>query len=126
MDTWVNLSWTPANFAVSHNLYMGDNFDDVNNGAESTFQGNQTDTFIIAGFPGFPFPDGLVNGVTYYWRIDAINDTNPNSPLKGDVWSFTVVPKIAYSPDPPDKAEGVSVDPQLSWAPGFGAKLHTV
>jgi hypothetical protein len=126
MDTWANLSWTPANFAVSHDLYMGDNFDDVYNGAESTFQGNQTDTFIIAGFPGFLFPDGLVNGVTYYWRIDAINDTNPNSPLKGDIWSFTIVPKTAYSPDPADGAESVGVEDSLSWMAGFGAKLHHV
>ena len=126
MDTWVNLSWTPANFAVTNDVYIGDNFDDVNNGAESTFQGNQTDSFIVAGFPGFPFPDGLVNGVTYYWRIDGINDTNPNSPLKGDVWSFTVVPKIAYSPDPADGAESVGVDDSLSWTAGFGAKLHNV
>ena len=46
--------------------------------------------------------------------------------MKGDVWSFTVVPKTAYSPDPADEAESVSVNPQLSWVPGFGAKLHTV
>jgi hypothetical protein len=126
MDTWVNLSWTPANFAVTNDVYIGDNFDDVNNGAESTFQGNQAETFIVAGFPGFPFPDGLVNGVTYYWRIDGVNDTNPSSPLKGDVWSFTVVPKTAYSPDPADGAESVGVDDSLSWTAGFGAKLHHV
>ncbi len=126
MDTWVNLSWSPASFAVTNDVYIGDNFDDVNNGAESTFQSNQTDSFIVAGFPGFPFPDGLVNGETYYWRIDAINDTNPNSPLKGDVWSFTVVPKTAYSPDPEDGAESVGVNAELSWTPGFGAKLHHV
>ena len=126
MDTWVNLSWTPANFAVTNDVYIGDNFDDVNNGAESTFQGNQSETFIVAGFPGFPFPDGLVNGMTYYWRIDGINDTNPNSPLKGDVWSFTIVPKTAYSPDPADAAESVEVNASLTWTPGYGAKLHTV
>jgi len=126
MDTWLNLSWTPASFAVTNDVYIGDNFDDVNNGAESTFQGNQAETFIVAGFPGFPFPDGLVNGETYYWRIDAINDTNPNSPLKGDVWSFTVVPKTAYSPEPADGAESVGVDDSLSWTAGFGAKLHII
>ncbi len=126
MDTWVNLSWTPASFAVTNDVYIGDNFDDVNNGAESTFQGNQADSFIVVGFPGFPFPDGLINGETYYWRIDAINDTNPNSPLKGDVWSFTIVPETAYSPDPADAAESVGIDDSLSWTPGFGAKLHHV
>ncbi|MCP4612506.1 MAG: hypothetical protein GY845_27725 [Planctomycetes bacterium] len=126
MDTWANISWTPANFAVSSDVYLGDNFDDVKNGAESTFQGNQAESFIVAGFPGFPFPDGLVNGTTYYWRIDAINDTNPKSPLKGDVWSFTIEPKAAYSPNPANGAESVDIGGSLSWTAGFGAKLHHV
>jgi len=82
-DTWVSLSWQPGGFALSHDVYIGDNFDDVDAGAEGTFVGNQADTFIIAGFPGFPYPDGLVPGTTYYWRIDEVNDTEPNSPWKG-------------------------------------------
>jgi hypothetical protein len=126
LDTWANISWKPGGFAVSHDVYMGDNFDDVAAGAEGTFIGNQGDTFFVAGFPGFPFPDGLVPGTTYYWRIDEVNEAEPNSPWKGDVWSFGIPPKTAYFPDPADSAEGVSVSPQLSWTPGFGAKLHTV
>jgi len=125
-DTWVSLSWRAVNFAASHDVYLGDNFDDVSNGAESAFQGNQTDTFIVAGFPGFPFPDGLVPGTTYFWRIDEVNDAEPNSPWIGDVWSFSIPPKTAYFPDPADGAESVSVDGTLSFTPGFGAKLHTV
>ena len=125
LDTWVNISWSPGDFAVSHDVYIGDNFDDVNNGAESTFQGNQVDTFIVAGFPGFAIPDGLVPGTTYYWRIDEVNDTEPNSPWKGKIWSFAIAPKTAYEPVPADGAEAVNVDVQLSWTAGFGAKLHT-
>ncbi|MHC4587477.1 MAG: hypothetical protein ACYS3N_23370, partial [Planctomycetota bacterium] len=125
-DTWVNLSWRPGDLAVSHDVYIGDNFDDVNSGAESTFRGNQADTFIVAGFPGFPYPDGLSPGTTYYWRIDEVNETEPNSPWKGDIWNFSIPPKTAYFPEPADGAEGVSVDPKLSWTPGFGSKLHTV
>jgi hypothetical protein len=125
-DTWVNLSWKPGDFAVSHDVYIGDNFYDVDSGAEGTFQGNQTDTFIVVGFPGFAFPDGLIPGTTYYWRIDEVNEAEPNSPWKGDIWSFSVPPKTAYFPDPADEAEGVSVDPQLSWTGGYGSKLHTV
>ncbi len=125
-DTWVNLAWMPGTLAVSHDVYFGDNFDDVNDGAESTFQGNQTSTFLVAGFPGFAYPDGLVPGTTYYWRIDEVNDTDPNSPWKGDVWSFMIPPKTAYAPDPADGAELVAPDVQLSWTPGFGAILHTV
>ncbi len=125
-DTWLSLGWSPGDTAVSHDVYFGDNFDDVNDGTAETFQGNQTATFFIVGFPGFPYPDGLVPGTTYYWRIDEVNDTDPNSPWKGDVWSFTVPPKSAYNPNPPDGVKFVDPDVELSWTAGFGAKLHHV
>jgi hypothetical protein len=125
-DTWVNLSWTPGPMAVTHDLYLSEDFDAVNEGAESAFIGNQADTFIVVGFPGFPYPDGLVPGTTYYWRVDEINEAEPNSPWIGEVWSFSVPPKTSYFPDPADEAEGVSVNPGLKWTPGFGAKLHYV
>ncbi len=125
-DTWVNLSWKPGDSAVSHDVYLGDNFDAVNEGAEGTFIGDQADTFLVIGFPGFPYPDGLVPGTTYYWRIDEVNDTEPNSPWKGDIWSFMIPPKTAYAPDPANTAESIDLDADLSWTAGFGAKLHTV
>jgi|GEM_PF-5801549 len=126
-DTWVTLSWTPGSFAVSHDVYLGDNFDDVGDGVADTFRGNQTSTFYVAGFPGFAYPDGLVPGTTYYWRIDEVDDADPDSPWKGDVWSFSIPPKTAYSPDPADGTEIADVNaPILSWTAGFGAKLHTV
>ncbi len=125
-DTWVSMGWTSGDFAASHDVYVGDNFDDVNTGAEGTFQGNQTDTFFVVGFPGFTYPDGLVPGTTYYWRIDEVNDTEPNSPWKGKIWSFSVPPKTAYNPDPADGAAAVDPEGDLSWTAGFGAKLHTV
>jgi hypothetical protein len=125
-DTWVNVTWKPGGYAVSHDVYLGENFDDVNAGAEGTFQGNQASTSFIAGFPGFPYPDGLVPGTTYYWRINEVNDTEPNSPWKGPVWSFSIPPKTAYYPDPADGAEFVDTDVRLSWTGGFGTKLHYV
>jgi len=128
-DTWVSLSWRAGDFAVSHDVYLGDDFDGVNDGTRDSdvYRGNQTSTFYVAGFPGFAYPDGLIPGTTYNWRIDEVNDADPNSPWKGDVWSFSIPPKTAYHPDPADGAE--FVDPKnvtLSWTPGFGAKLHTV
>jgi len=125
-DSWVNLSWSPGRLAVSHDVYLGDNFDDVDAGAESTFQGNQAGTFIVVGFPGMPLPEGLFPGTTYYWRVDEVNDTEPNSPWKGDVWSFMVPPKTAYYPDPADSAELVDPDVKISWTAGFGAMLHYI
>ena len=127
-DVWVTLGWSPGDFAVSHDVYMGDNFEDVDSGTADTFRGNQTltTTFYIAGFPGYAYPDGLVPGTTYYWRIDEVNEADPNSPWKGDIWSFTVPPRTSYNPIPADGAEFVDPNSDLSWTPGFGAKLHTV
>ena len=125
-ETWVTLSWSPGDYAVSHDVYLGDNFDDVNDGVGDTFRGNQAGTLLVAGFPGYPYPNGLVPGTTYYWRIDEVNEAEPNSPWKGNVWSFTIPPKTAYIPVPADGAESVVLDVTLTWTPGFGAKLHTV
>jgi hypothetical protein len=125
-ETWVNLFWSPGDFAVSHNVYLGDSFDDVNDGLGDTFRGNQALTLLSAGFPGSHYPDGLVRGTTYYWRIDEVNDAEPNSPWKGPVWSFTIPPKTAYNPAPFDGAEFVELDVELSWTAGLDAALHTV
>ncbi len=124
--TWANLDWRAGDYAVSHDLYFGTGFDDVNDGAEGTFQGNQAGTSLIVGFPGFAYPDGLVPGTTYYWRIDEVNDTEPNSPWKGNIWSFAVPPKTAYAPIPAHGAKFVDTDTELNWTGGFGAKLHNV
>ncbi|MGB2864077.1 MAG: hypothetical protein WBC05_12175, partial [Sedimentisphaerales bacterium] len=127
-DTWVSLSWKPGDLAVSHDMYLGDNHSDVNEATRDSdvFRVNQTDTFLVAGFPGYPYPDGLVPGTTYYWRIDEVNEAEPNSPWKGDVWSFSIPPKTAYYPDPADGAEFVNLNVQLRWTAGFGTKLHYI
>ena len=124
--TWVTLSWRPGDFAVSHDVYLGDNFDDVNNGAAHTFLGNVASPMQIVGFAGFPFPDGLVPGTTYYWRVDEVNDADPNSPWKGDVWSFWIPSPSAYAPSPSDGAKYVDTELTLSWQPGHDAKLHNI
>ncbi|MFH1718232.1 MAG: LamG-like jellyroll fold domain-containing protein [Planctomycetota bacterium] len=125
-DTWVTLNWTAGAFAVSHDVYFSDNLSDVQNSAPEAFRGNQATAYLVVGFPGFPYPDGLVPGTTYYWRVDEVNDANPDSPWVGGIWRFTVPPKIAWRPMPPDKARLVDPDTDLSWSPGWGAKMHTV
>ncbi len=88
-DTWANLTWSAGDTAVSHDVYFGDNFADVDAGTGDTFQGNQTETFFVVGIPGFPYPYGLVAGTTYYWRIDEFDAVTTH---KGDVWRFTTMP----------------------------------
>ena len=124
--TWVSMSWKPGAYADSHNVYMGDNFEDVNDGTGDTFRGNQTNTDYAAGFSGYAFPEGLVPGTTYYWRIDEVNEADPDSPWKGKVWSFSIPPKTAYFPNPADDAELVDLNVKLKWTAGFGAILHYV
>ena len=128
-DTWVSLSWSPGDSAISNDVYLGENFDDVFDATHDSefYRGNQTSTFYMAGFPGFAYPDGLVPGTTYYWRIDEVNEAEPNSHWKGDVWSFSIPSKTAYSPDPADGTEVLDPDDvKLSWTAGYGAILHTV
>jgi len=124
VSIWTMLGWKPGPFAVSHDVYVGDNFDDVNNGTEDTFTGNHVTDTLIVGFPGYPVPGGLVPGTTYYWRVDEVNDANAASPWKGDIWSFSIQPYTAYNPSPADGAEFVDLETSLSWDGGYGAKLH--
>jgi len=125
-QTWANLSWEPGKAATSHDVYIGENYDDVLAGTGDTFQGNQSDVYLIVGFPGYPYPDGLVYGTTYYWRIDEVDELNPESPWVGDVWSFVVPSKSAFNPVPADGAKFIPMDTKLSWAGGFNSILHYV
>ncbi|MFZ2145869.1 MAG: hypothetical protein WAV28_01515, partial [Sedimentisphaerales bacterium] len=96
-DTWASLSWTPGETAATHDVYFSDNLADIEASAESAFLGNQPGAFFVIGFPGMPFPDGLVPGTTYFWRVDEI-EANGTTKHKGFVWSFTVPPKTSYKP----------------------------
>jgi len=125
-ETWANLKWGAGDYAVSHDLYFGTSFDDVNEGAEGTFVGNTASGFQVVGFPGFPAPDGLQFGTIYYWRVDEVNELHPDSPWKGEVWSFAVPPQKAYSPAPPDGARFLDPELTLGWMPAFGTKLNYV
>jgi len=124
-DTWVSLAWSPGDTAASHDVYLGESFDEVNEGTGDTFQGNRATDFYVIGFPGFPYPDGLVPGTTYYWRVDEV-EANGTTKHKGDVWSFSVPPMTAYNPSPSDNVKFVAPDATLSWIAGFGAKVHYV
>ena len=124
-DTWVSLAWRAGHTAVSHDVYFGENAADVEAGTGDTFQGNQGDAYLVVGFPGFPYPDGLIPGTTYYWRVDEV-EADGTTKHTGYVWSFTVPPKTAYDPVPAKGAESVDLNVVLSWTGGFGAKLHYI
>ncbi len=74
------LSWSPGEDALSHDMYLGVDFNDVNNATPDSnkYMGNyDVNTFN---------PSGLALDTTYYWRID---ERNRSGTSKGDVWRFT-------------------------------------
>jgi hypothetical protein len=117
-STWYMLSWTPGDLAISHQVYIGESFEDVNEGRVDPI--STSDSFLVIGF-GEPYPAGLTPGLTYYWRVDGMNDAEPGSPWKGSVWSFSVRPDTAWNPVPADGAKFVDPNTTLSWDPGVGA-----
>jgi hypothetical protein len=88
-ETWVNLSWNEGVMATSYDVYFGENFGDVQDGTAEVFRGSQTTTYFIVGFTGFPYPDGLVSGRTYFWRIDDVG-SDGTVIHKGKIWRFAV------------------------------------
>ena len=87
-QTWI-VSWSRGLRSVSYDVYFSDNYDDVNDGTAEAFRGNQTTTYLFVGFAGFPYPDGLVPGTTYFWRIDDVG-SDGTVKHKGKIWRFTV------------------------------------
>jgi hypothetical protein len=115
----LDFSWSSGRKAVTHDVYFGENFDNVNTGTEDVFLGNMRGFFSL-GAPGLPYPDGLSLCTIYYWRVDEIEDNGTKH--KGDVWRFTIKPPIPIT-DPNlicwwkfDLGEGIYV---LDWS-GYG------
>ncbi len=78
--TGVTLQWIPGDFSQYQKIHFGASFDDVNNS-----QG-----FIIDKNLDFITLSDLKENVSYYWRVDEVNELHPDSPWKGDIWSFTI------------------------------------
>jgi len=79
------LSWTAGTFATSHHLYFGTDSAKVNN-AEM----DSDPDVVFAELDETSFdPNGLEFKTPYFWRVDEVNEANPDSPWKGPVWSFT-------------------------------------
>jgi hypothetical protein len=114
------LSWVPGEYASSHDVYFGTDpnaVNDANNvpGMWPEFKGNQV---LRSYFPGF-----LELGKTYYWRIDEVNELDPNSPWKGIVWEFTIADYIVIDDfesynDIPDGEDGSNLV-YNTWMDGF-------
>jgi hypothetical protein len=80
------LSWHSATTAAEHDVYFGGDEEAVADATPESLdfycgrQSLKTTTYQ---------PGHLEWDKTYYWRIDGVNEADPDSPWKGSVWSFT-------------------------------------
>jgi len=113
----VVLSWRPGFYADVHNVYLGTDFNDVNQ-ANPEFpmdvlasEDHEESTYDPPGVLDF--------GQKYYWRVDEISNTHADSPWRSNIWSFTVADYVIvedfedYNDYQPDTIFDV-------WSDGYG------
>jgi hypothetical protein len=112
------LSWRPGVYADTHNVYLGTDPNDVSDATVDDPRG----VLVSPSQTGATYQsdDLLDYGATYYWRIDEVNDAEPNSPWESDLWSFEVLnfPVVIedfedYNDYPPDEVWN-------TWLDGYG------
>jgi len=83
---YVVLSWEPAPFDATHDVYFGDVLDDV---VQATATNNPAGVYKGRVIPNnYTLPERLEFNTTYYWRIDEVNATPDNTVHRGSIWSF--------------------------------------
>jgi hypothetical protein len=116
------LSWNSGLNANYHNVFLGTDFNNVNNATKENSLG-----VLVSYMQGTNnYKPGKMNfNQTYYWRIDEIHESTT---VKGNIWSFTTGshPIQAYNPNPADSAISVGPDTLLSWSGGLGAVKYDV
>jgi len=120
-DTQATLTWAAGLYAADsdgHEVFLSPSFDEVNACAVSSSLGTTSNEFYHVS--------DLEPGTLYYWRINEVNDSHPESPWKGEIRSFRVRPATAWDPYPAHLARSVATDVTLAWEKGLGAVLQAV
>ncbi|MHC4214280.1 MAG: LamG domain-containing protein, partial [Planctomycetota bacterium] len=119
----VTLYWQEGAYGPENDLYLGTDFNDVNDANTAV----PLDVYVDRLDDPCYEPPGLLElGTTYYWRVDAVNDANGESPWKGKVWNFTTDSGKAYAPNPSDSSFSVNIYPTLNWSASCLANSHDV
>ncbi|MHC4214711.1 MAG: LamG domain-containing protein, partial [Planctomycetota bacterium] len=81
VDTNIKLTWKASSLAKSHDVYFGDDLDEVKNAKKGSKTFKAT---VGLGKESFN-PGKLEEGKFYYWRVD---ENCQAGVAKGDVWQF--------------------------------------
>jgi len=108
------LNWFPGGSDLYHDIYFGEDEESVANATTKSpgiYRGRQPAAMTTYDL------GTLELAKTYYWRIDEVNESDPNSPWKGDIWSFTTADFIVV-----DDFESYDANNQVwfSWHDGLG------
>ena len=108
------LSWAPGGSDLQHDVYFGEDEQvvaDATTESLGIYRGRQAAAMTTYD------PGSLELFKTHYWRIDEVNDTDPNSLWKGNVWCFTTANFIIV-----DDFEDYDAENQVwfSWHDGLG------
>ncbi|UCD49331.1 MAG: hypothetical protein JSW27_17580 [Phycisphaerales bacterium] len=123
-ETSVMLEWRLGELATSHNVYVGTDADAVAAGTVPAV--TSTLGLVTAGIAGGPIPDGLLPDTTYYWRVESVNDVNPDSPWSSAVMSISLPPRRAYDPSPIDGNKILDLSANLTWIGGWNPIMYNV
>jgi len=113
------ISWTSGKSADKHEVYFGTDINDVNNADITDTTGIYRGSLELDVTSYTPTETPLQWNQTYYWRVDEVNEADPNSPWKGDIWSFTVINYIVVD----DFEDYNDYEPYTiwnTWVDGYG------
>ena len=106
------LKWSAGDQALSHQVYFGTDEEAVHIADTGSPEYIGTRELGSESYD----PGKLQWDTTYYWRVDEVNDANPESPWVGGVWSFTTANFLVvddfedYNDYPPDEIFSTWID----------------
>jgi len=106
------LKWSAGDQALSHQVYFGTDEEAVRIADTGSHEYIGTRELGSESYD----PGKLQWDTTYYWRVDEVNDANPESPWVGGVWSFTTANFLVvddfedYNDYPPDEIFSTWID----------------
>ena len=82
----LTLTWETGLFATTHDVYVGDVLEEVDQATATADPAGVYQGRIIPN--SYTLPERLEFDKTYYWRVDEVNAAPDDTVRKGDIWSF--------------------------------------